>query len=166
MATPIRHTLTYPGATIDEVAAMLITRQFREEVCEAIGVLRQDVTVRPTAEGTTEVTIDQVQPAQGIPSFAKKLVGEEIPIRQHEVWHLGEGGRSWADVDVTIPGRPGEMVGTARLSAANGSVEEIVELDVSVRVPLVGGKVEGLIAQMLVQALEAENRVGRAYLLR
>ena len=39
-----------------------------------------------------EVTIDQVQAADGIPSFAKKFVGDEINIVQAETWASPDAG--------------------------------------------------------------------------
>ena len=36
--------------------------------------------------------------------------------------------------------------------------------DIKVRIPLVGGKLEGLIGDMLERALKTEQRVGRAWL--
>ena len=57
------------------------------------------------------------------------------------------------------------MTGTAVLEAtADGGTVETVELVVKVRVPLVGGKLEGLIADLLLKALKAEHHVGRDYL--
>jgi hypothetical protein len=109
-----------------------------------------------------EVTIDQVQAAQGIPSFAKKFVGDEINIVQQESWSSATEG----DITVTIPGKPGEMKGTARLAESGGVTTETVDLTVKVNIPLVGGKIEGLIADLLLKALKAENKVGRDYLSR
>ena len=58
------------------------------------------------------------------------------------------------------------MTGTARLAESGGVTTETVVLDVKVSIPLVGGKVEGLVADMLLKALKTENRVGRDYLSR
>ena len=84
MSKRLRHDLTY-DAPMADVAAMLADPAFREEVCEEQGVLRAMVTVDPDGEGM-QVTIDQVQAATGIPSFAKKFVGDEINIVQQESW--------------------------------------------------------------------------------
>ena len=43
---------------------------------------------------------------------------------------------------------------------------ETVDLDVKVSIPLVGGKIEDLIADLLLKALKVENQVGRDYLSR
>lgn len=160
MSRRVRHELTY-DAPLADVAAMLADPAFRKEVCDYQRVLRSDVSVEETADGT-RVRIDQVQAADGIPSFAAKFVGDEIHIVQTETWPSPEHG----DIEVTIPGKPGEMSGTATLAESGGTTTETVELTVKVGIPLVGGKIEGLIGDLLVKALKAENVVGREWLAR
>ena len=41
---------------------------------------------------------------------------------------------------------------------------ETVSGDIKVKIPMIGGKLEGLIGDLLTSALEAEERVGRAWL--
>ena len=158
MSRRLVHDLTY-DAPLADVAAMLADASFREEVCDYQGVLRHQVSVDVGASGT-EVTIDQVQAARGIPSFARKFVGDEINIVQEETWSSPDQGR----IRVTIPGKPGEMAGTVRLVESGGVTTETVDLTIKVSIPLVGGKIEGLISDLLLRALEAENHVGRNYL--
>jgi hypothetical protein len=160
MSKRLTHELTY-DAPMADVAEMLADPSFREEVCEFQRVRRAMVSIDSDDNGM-EVTIDQVQAAQGIPSFAKKFVGDEINIVQRESWKSPDEG----DISVTIPGKPGEMTGTARLSESGGVTTETVDMSVKVNIPLVGGKIEGLIADLLLKALKAENKVGRDYLSR
>jgi hypothetical protein len=158
MSKQIRHELTYDAPLVD-VAAMLRDPEFRERVCEYQGVLRSTVTVEPDGAGT-RVKIDQVQAAHGIPSFATKFVGDEIQIVQVETWTSTERGL----MEVTIPGKPGDMKGAVTLAEAAGTTTETVDLTVKVSIPLVGGKLEGLISDLLIKALKAENTVGREWL--
>ena len=161
MSKRLTHDLTY-DAPLADVAAMLADPAFREEVCAYQRVLRSTATVDADGAGGMKVTIDQVQAAHGIPSFAKKFVGDEINIVQTESWSSPEAG----DIRVTIPGKPGEMSGTVRLRESAGRTTETVDLTIKVNLPLVGGKIEGLIADLLLKALKAENTVGREYLAR
>ena len=157
----INYDLRYDGATAEQVYAMLGEQDFREQVCDFQGVLRKSVSINGSGSGMT-VSIDQVQAAEGIPSFARKFVGDEINIVQQESWSSPTEG----DITVTIPGKPGEMKGTARLAESGGVTTETVDLTVKVNIPVVGGKIEGLIADLLLKALKAENKVGRDYLSR
>ena len=98
-----------------------------------------------------------------MPSFAKKIVGDETNIVQEEPGRA----RPHGDITVTIPGKPGDMTGTAALEPTDaGGTLETVELTVKVKIPLVAGKLEGLIGDLLLKALKAEYKVGRDYLSR
>jgi hypothetical protein len=155
------HQLSY-DASLDEVAAMLADPEFREEVCEAMHASRHTVEVQGSGAGLT-VVVDQTQPARGIPSFARKFVGDEIRIVQRERWTAGTGG----SLTLEIPGKPGTFDGTVALAAddAGGTVESF-DGEIKVRVPLVGGKLEGLVGDLFRSALQAEERVGRGWLAR
>jgi hypothetical protein len=149
-------TLTYDAST-DAVGAMLDDPAFREEV------LRQQRVVRGSADVDGDVVrIEQVRSAGDVPSFARSFVGEEIVIVQTETWTSA----TTADVAIAIPGKPGEASGTIGLTEAGGRTTQTVHLDVSVRVPLVGGKVESMIVELLGHALDVEHRVGVDWLAR
>jgi hypothetical protein len=158
MSTRFSHDLTY-AAPMAAVDAMLVDRTFRERVCDAQGAIRKTVSITEQDAGVT-VVIDQVQPAEGIPGFARKFVGDEINLVQTETWFDAENAR----VEVVIPGKPGEMTGTVNLSESGGVTTETVEMTIKVNIPLVGGKIESLIADLLRKALKSENVVGRDYL--
>ena len=160
MATRLSYDLTY-DARLTDVGKMLLDPAFREEVCDAQGVLRKTVTIGPGGGGM-KVVMDQVQPAQGIPGFARKFVGDEINLVQTEQWSDIET----ATVAVVIPGKPGQMTGTISLRESGGTTTETVEMEIKVSIPLVGGKLESFIADLQRKALRAENAVGRAYLAR
>jgi hypothetical protein len=158
MATRLTHDLTY-DASLTDVGEMLMEPAFRERVCDAQGALRRTVTVGPDGGGM-KVVVDMVLPASGIPGFAKKFVGDEINLVQTEKWSEIEAGT----VDVAIPGKPGQMTGTMTIRESGGTTTETVDMEIRVSIPLVGGKIESLIADLLRKALKAENNVGRQYL--
>lgn len=153
MAKRITHEMNY-DAPVAQVRAMLLDEGFRKTVAEQQHALRSTIEI----DGD-QVTFGTVQAARGIPSFAKKFVGDEIEVLQKETW---SGER--ADVHITIPGKPGDLKGTATLLPSGEGTVEKVDLEVKVAIPFVGGKVESLIADLITKALEYENRAGRAWL--
>jgi uncharacterized protein DUF2505 len=159
MTKSIDHELRYDGATAAQVHAMLADPAFRERVCSYQGVLRQTISIEPQGEGM-EVVVDQVQAARGIPSFATKIVGDEINIVQTEHWSSLTAGT----VTVVIPGKPGDIKGTIGVTEDGSGTSERVQMSVKVGIPFVGGKLEDLIADLLTKALRAENAVGKEYL--
>ena len=142
-----------------EVYAMLADPAFREAVCEAGDSVRHDVSITPKGAGMS-VSVDQVQPAEGIPSFARRIVGDEIEILQREEW----SSETDASLDVSIPHKPGHLKGTITLRKSGSGTVETVDAEVKVHIPMVGGKLEKLISDMLGSALRSEHRVGKAWL--
>jgi uncharacterized protein DUF2505 len=161
-AMEFTHDMTYDAAP-EEVVAMLADRAFREKVCDAMGSTRSDVTIDGAAGDGMRVVVDQTRPAAGIPSFARTFVGDAVRIVQRETWESATA----AGLVVEIPGKPGSLDGAIRLSADGqhgaGTVET-VSGDLKVKIPMVGGKLEALLADMLRKALRTEERVGRAWL--
>jgi hypothetical protein len=155
----VQEELRYDGATVEQVYAMLGTKEFREAVCDHQRVLHRTVTVEED-RASRRVTIDQGHGTDRLPGFAKKIVGAQINIVQSESWTSGTDGR----ITVTVPGKPGEMTGTATLVPDERGVTEKVDMTVTVNLPLIGGKVEGLIADMLRKALDSEHTVGKEWL--
>jgi carbon monoxide dehydrogenase subunit G len=152
------HTMTYDAPPAD-VQAMLADPVFREKVCAAMNAVRHDVSIDGSGKGM-KVVVDQTQPAQGIPSFAKKFVGDEIRIVQRESWK----DESKASLTVEIPGKPGDFKGDIDLDDDGDGTKETVAGEIKVKIPMVGGKLEGLIGDLLRSALKSEERVGRAWL--
>lgn len=161
MSTRLTHVMRY-DAPIEQVAAMLADRAFREEVCGNQRATSHHVSIDGVQGDPMQVRIEMAQPTDKVPAFARKIVGETTTIVQTESWTSA----TYADVTVTIPGKPGEMVGTAVLEPFETGTVETVTLDITVRIPLVAGKIEELIAKLLGSALRAEERTGKAYLSR
>ncbi|MEX0427559.1 DUF2505 domain-containing protein [Nocardioides sp. DS6] len=150
--------LTY-DAPVADVAKMIADPAFRERVCDAQHALSRSVTV----DGR-RVAIVYTQKVEGVPSFATKLVGESIEVHQDETW---SDDFTSGDITVALPGKPGELSGTARLTDPDGTGTRTVEtiaLTATVRVPLVAGKLEDLILGIFEKALTKEHQVGVAWL--
>ena len=154
------HTLRY-DASPAEVFAMLGDAVFRERVCEAQHVSEATVEI-DGVDDTMTVSIDQRRPSDGIPSFAKKFVGDTIHIAQREEWSSATD----AVLDVTIPGKPGHMKGTITLRPDGDGTVETVSGELKVHIPIVGGKIEGLVIELFEHALVAEQRIGKNWLAR
>lgn len=154
----LRHDLVYdapPQAVFD----MLSDPAFREAVCTAMGVVSADVTLERTGSGFTLV-VDQEQRTDDLPSFARTFAGETTRAVQREAWADSTGGT----VRIEAPGKPTTVTGTVTLRAEGSGTREVVELDVKVKVPLLGGKLEKLMSEKITAGLDAEHGVGVAYL--
>jgi carbon monoxide dehydrogenase subunit G len=154
----VTHTVTY-DAPPDEVYAMLTDPAFREKASQATGVLSVEVTVEPEGDGHV-VTLDQVQPTEGVPSFAKKFAGETTHVIAVESW----SSPTKAALKVDTPGRPTDLQGAYRLEEFGGKTEQKFDGEIKVKVPILGGKLEKVMADLFVDAREKEHAVGAAWL--
>jgi len=161
VSTRIVHELKY-DAPLADVAAMLADPAFRSKVCVDQRATQHSVSIEGVQGDPMKVRIEYSQPTDRVPGFARKFVGSETDIVQAETWTSAEHG----DIHVTIPGKPGELVGTAVLTESDGVTTETVTLDITVRIPLVAGKIETLIGKIFGSAMRAENRTGVAWLAR
>lgn len=154
----IRHELEYDAAPAD-VYAMLADPAFREKVCAAMDTVSHDVAVDDAGQGMS-VRIDMVQRTHGVPGFAKKVVGDQTRIIQSEHWSDGTG----ADLELEIPGKPGHIRGRITLTGEATRTVEAFDGEIKVNIPLVGGKLEGLIEKLFLSGMDTEQRVGAAWL--
>lgn len=154
-----RKELTY-DADADDVFEMLSDPAFREKVAQAQKALSVDVRLTRSSQGFSLVT-DLEQNTKGLPAIARKITGDTTRAVVAEEWASPDGGT----VSITAPGKPTRAEGTISLEpgAGTGTVE-VVELDVQVKVPLVGGKLEQLMADNIGAGYDIEHQVGEAWL--
>jgi hypothetical protein len=155
----VSHTLTYPGSTVGDVYAMLADPAYRKAVSDYQRTTDFACDITPSGSGM-KVRLEEAYGTDRIPSFAQRLVGDEIRFVQEEAWR----SPSDADIQVTIPGKPGDITGSVSLTQAGDQVVQQVDAAVKVSIPLLGGKVEGLIADFLDKAFDGENKVGVRWL--
>ena len=152
------HRTSY-AASAEEVRAMLMDPEFRERVCAAQHALEHSVDIAGSGDRTT-VEVSRSQSMKGAPTIAVKLTGDRVTIVQRETW---TGPRD-AEFAMEIPGKPGHLRGALSLRDTPEGCEELVVGEVKVKVPLVAGKLEQLIGDILTRALVREGRVGTAWL--
>ena len=138
---------------------MLSDPDFRRASAAAMRVVSADVSVTPKGEGIS-VRIDQVQRTEGLPGFATKIVGDTTRAIQTEEWSSPAGGR----IDIETPGKPTSVSGTLSLTEAGGRTTETMEVEVKAKVPLIGGKLEKLLADLVVKGMDKEHGAGVAWL--
>lgn len=157
-AMRFRHELAYDAGPT-QVFEMLADPAYREAVCAAQDVVSADIDLIRTGDGFS-LTVDQRQPTGDLPSFARAFAGETTHAIQHEEWADPTGGT----LVIEAPGKPSEISGTITLRPEGTGTVEIVELDLQIKVPLVGGRLEKLLADRLRAGLDAERGVGAAWL--
>lgn len=157
-AMQLSHSAVY-DAPLAQVHAMLTDPGFREYAALRSGVLEVTVDVRQHGKGHT-VRMEQVQPVQGVPGFAKKFAGETTDVVVEEVW----SSPASATLAVDTPGKPTRIDGSFTLMETGGRTTQKFEGRCSVTVPLIGGKLEKVMGSLFMEGREAETQAGRAWL--
>jgi uncharacterized protein YndB with AHSA1/START domain len=155
-----RHEITY-DATREQVFEMLADPEFRKASAEAMNVVSADVSINRHGDGMS-VRIDQVQHTAGVPGFAKKIVGDTTQAIQIEEWSSPEGGT----IEIQTPGKPTHVSGTLTLTESGGTTTETMDVEVKAKVPLIGGKLESLLADLIGKGMDKEHGAGVAWLER
>ncbi|HVX54677.1 DUF2505 domain-containing protein [Nocardioides sp.] len=156
MSTTVTFDMTY-DAPLAAVTAMLADAAFREAVCDAQHATSRSVSISGIP-GTVDVTF--TQQTEGIPSFAQKFVGSTVTVSQHETWSTAHAAT--LDIDAGVP--IAAIKGSVAVAERGAQTVETVTMQVTVKVPLVGGKLESLVADMMRKALTKEYAVGKSYL--
>ena len=102
----LRHEISY-DAPLADVYAMLADPDFRQASADRHGrdLRRRDDHARRAR--ACSVRIDQVQPTEGVPGFAKKFAGETTRAVQTEEWDSPAGGT----ITIETPGKPTSISG-------------------------------------------------------
>ena len=143
---------------------MLADPAFREAVCERAAGAPSDGRVEPADRGGRRGHAGQRRPGAGRAAASRRSRRSSSATRSTSCSGSRGATTTTADLTWTIPGKPGEMTGTSRLHESGGRPPRPSTSTVKVAIPLVGGKLEGFIADLLVKALDAEARAGRDYL--
>ena len=159
MATRYQHTMTW-DAPAAAVYAMITDPAFQEQRAQAGSPIRAESAVAPSGSGATVSVFRQM--SIDPPGFIKNFVGDSIGIQETQTWT----SPTTATLLVEILKQPGDVKGTVRLSESGGSTVVTVDAEIAVKVPLVGGKVEGYVAGILDKLLTKDEEIGKAWLAR
>ena len=137
--------ISYPG-TVDEVVAMYLTPAYLER---RFGQFVVDGSSTVSVEGERVSFAGTVRP-ELIPAAASRFVKSDLRVTFTEEWTLNEAGAT-SRTSVTVDGAPVSVEATSTLSPSDAGSAREVSGNLSVRVPLLGRRIEK----------EAVARVGR-----
>jgi hypothetical protein len=153
MARRIEHqtTSTWP---VQDVFKALVDERYLRDRLTVLGGRDARLETFGSTNGKTSYQLKQGVPAEHLPSIAKGLLGGDLVIHRAEVWT--EAG-STGSVEVTLNGVPGRLDGTFVLVEHAGGSRLTLTGQVKVSIPLMGGKLETMIAEQVAELLDKEN---------
>jgi hypothetical protein len=149
-----RSTLSYPA---EKVFAAMTDEEYLRARLRELGGPGSELLEHEAGPDKARYRLRQGLSENDMPPIVGKVMSGDLAIERNETLQRDEPGNYSGDVDVKISGAPASATGTMRLAdAPDGSLFE-VRADVTVRVPLVGGKIEEIVAGQVRRLLEAET---------
>ena len=147
-----------------QVYEMACLPAFQEQKCRDAGALSYDVTVTEHEGGATIVTRRKL-PTAGFPALLRKFVPASVTATETIDWGPADAeGTRTARLRVDFHGLPAAMTGEIRLRAdGTDAATVLVDAEFRANVPLVGRKVEGFAAPIILGVIDAEEKTGEAW---
>ncbi|MEU7480011.1 DUF2505 domain-containing protein [Lentzea sp. NPDC042327] len=151
MARRIEHHTTSPRSAEEVFGAMVDETHLRDRLA-AIGGPNAELISFTSVEGKTSYQLKQGVPAEHLPSVAKAALGGDLVIQRTENWAAGAG-----TVEVTISGVPGRLDGAFTITDDGAGSKLTLTGEVKVGIPLMGGKLEKMIAEQVAVLIDKES---------
>lgn len=151
MTTPRKISHEYASAP-EQVAALLRDPDFLKRRCEAAGEKNIEVKVEELPDGLRVVVARDKE--VDLPGFAKRMFNANNRIVDDTRWRR-EGEQWVAEYEVAVAGVPGEVTGRSILAPSPQGCRYESSFQVTSRIPLVGGKLEGWFADKLEETFRA-----------
>jgi Protein of unknown function (DUF2505) len=149
-----RSTLAFPA---EKVFAAMTDEEYLKARLREIGGPGSQLLDHEATPESARYELKQGLAAEDLPPIVGKVMNGDLAIVRTETLNRTAPGSYSGDVDVAIPGAPASASGTMTLADDGaGSLFE-VHADVSVKVPLFGGKIEEIVAEQVRKLLEAET---------
>jgi hypothetical protein len=110
------------------------------------------------ADGSAAVVIIQDLHHEGLPGLVAKFFPREWQVVQTETWSPIDDGLVRGEISIVTHGAPGSGLGTALLAPAQNGSRLDCTATVEFKVPLVGGKIESVVARLLAQQISGLQR--------
>lgn len=150
--------ISYPG-TVDEVVAMYLTPAYLER---RFGQFVVEGSSTVSVEGERASFAGTVRP-ELIPAAASRFVKSDLRVTFTEEWATNEAGAT-SRTSVTVDGAPVSVEATSTLSPSDAGSAREVSGNLSVRVPLLGGRIEKEAVAHLGRVVEREQALAMQWL--
>jgi hypothetical protein len=150
----LQHEYPIPPSELLEILLDLEYLQARHERFRGVGTPAVE-----RGEAKVSVTTIRQLPMDKIPGAFRGFVGDG-QITQVDTWHLPEAGEAvvvLGDWRAELPSAPARMGGEHHIEANDDGSTYDITVDVSIKVPLVGGKMEGQVRGYLEHLIGKEQ---------
>lgn len=161
----IAKTIEY-AASPTAVFEVLSDAAFQEAKCAATAAIKYSANVKTSGERTV-VTTERIMPSDGLPDFAKSMIGDTLKVTETQDWGpASDDGSRQGTVQMSVAGAPIALNGTLSLKPGGAGTVEVLEGELKAKMPLVGGKIEKAAAPPIEEAIAIEAQTAKEWLAR
>lgn len=159
--------MTFAHDVADVLAADSGEQALRARLAELGG---KDAELRDHTETSDGVryTLLQGVAAEKLPQAVRTLHKGDLTVQREHTWKSTDDGYA-GTITAGVSGVPGEITARTTLSPQrNDAAASVLDIrgEVTVRIPFVGGKLEGFIAEQVTNLLRAEAEFTKSWLAR
>jgi hypothetical protein len=149
-----RSTLAFPA---EKVFATMTDEEYLRARLRELGGPGSALLEHEAGPDGARYKLKQGLSEKDLPPIVGKVMQGDLAIQRTESLRSTGPGSYGGDVEVAISGVPASASGTMRLADNGAGSEFEVHADVEVKVPLLGGKIEEIVAGQVRRLLEAET---------
>lgn len=155
MSAPVHSTFS-SSSSADQVFAVLTSPEWVQTKANRFGDGAELREHEPRPDGGVRLTVSRRLP-DGVPGFLQKFLPADGRVLETFDWGppVADGTRHgvWK---ADIPGAPARLGGTMRIDPTDVGSSYTIEGEVKVKVPVIGGRAESFIADMVVKLATKE----------
>ena len=158
------HEMTY-DAPAHAVYTMLTDPKFQERRCAAGNPVESSSSVDATDGGGAVIHLMRLL-SVNLPGMLQKLTGDKIRLTETQTWAAGpvDAAQRAGTLEVRIAGQSGGVDGRLTMQGTDARTTVDLDADIKINVPLVGGKIENYVAEMIGKFLAKDQELGNAWL--
>ncbi|SDC93369.1 DUF2505 domain-containing protein [Actinokineospora iranica] len=162
MPSRIEHRAEFT-APASRVHAALVDRAFLDERLRVLGGKGAELTAYETTGDGVSYSLRQGLEASRLPSVVRTVAKGDLVVERTETWSP-DGSRFEGTTTAAVAGMPGEIKGRFRLTDTPTGSEWRTDAEVKVKIPLIGGKIESVIAEQVRKLLASEAEFAATWL--
>jgi len=157
-----QRTIDYP-VPCAQVLACFATSEFLQAKYAGQGATNIQLLEQSQTGATTLFTFTRDVPVQvDVPAFARSLVPSTITLIQTDTW---DANTRRGSLNIEFKGMPVKLLCQMRLEDRPNGTHHTLDFDIRVNVPLIGGKLEKLLAEDLQLKFKHDTEVSMALVI-
>lgn len=161
MSKKIKKTDHY-DASPEAMMAMLKDSGYVAAKYESLGDISTDIVEHSSTDSGMVLKVDRKTPSD-LPDFAKKVLGDTNHIVQTETW-MADGDGYVCDLSIESPGKPLTIKSRSAIVPSGDGSDWNVNMEIKASIPLVGGKLEGVVEKETLASMDKEYAFNKMWL--